>query len=573
MNTVDNQVDILLMKMPNHNIDYPSLAIPTLIGAIRNSGLSGMQRDINMEIRDYLITEKNLSEITYDLLPEICSTLYDAPKEYMKVKNMVDYLIFVDQNIGFSTIEKVKNKMQQREYKAIFCNEENSNIALTLFIVSSILHNAIDLAIINDELEIHTHSDNPIIKFLENVLEEVLELNPRVVGFSVLGIQKKATLWLAKRLKERFSGKIIIGGPDSSTFGETYIKNYPYFDVAFLKEGELNLVEFLNGKNLSSIDGVIYRNETDDIIVQKPKHRMDESYFTPDFDGLKLDKYLLPALPISASRGCKWAKCKFCVHHQTYSGYYHRKANDVVNDIEFLSNKYNINYFHFTDDMLELDLGNEITAEINRRNLDVSILSYVRFEKGLTEEILKDWYNGGIKIIEWGLESASPSLLKVMTKGISINKVQEILESSKKVGILNKLLMFHNYPDETPEDLKMSIDFLEKNTKNQIVRPFFTIRNKLELRHNSELEVQSRDKGQVLFPKVWKMSSDFQSVVEYANKPDYHVKINEIEDFLDRIKDVIESRNVFSINDEMLTLDFVILDLQEQGHKTAINCI
>ncbi|BCS54413.1 radical SAM protein [Geobacter sp. SVR] len=567
------EIDIILLKLPNHNIDYPSLSIPTLTRALRNDGITVIQQDVNVELKDILLTQRCLEEITYEFLPAICEYFISDPEEYTRVKNMVIYLNNIDTTIGFGALESVKSQLLERKYKQIFTSTESSNNTLILFTIASLLHNVIDLAITLDELNAPIAQDNVVIRFMKDKIKSIAAINSRIVSFSVLDIQRKATLWFAKRLRKVYQGTIVVGGPDVSIFRDNFIRHYPFINVAFLKESEVSLVKFVQGVPVDTIDGVIYRDIDGTVRINEPKHEPSNSVYRPDFDGFPLDKFLLPTLPISASRGCKWAICKFCVHHQTYTSYYERTASAVVDDIEYFVQKYHTRYFHFTDDMLDITIGTAIARELIQRGLDINILTYARFQNGFTPEILDLWARGGIKVIEWGLESASPRMLKEMAKGISIEKVQTILKDSREKGILNKLMLFHNYPSETIDDFEQTVDFLEKNIEERNVRPFFTIRNKLELRLNSELDHLSQQANQTIFPKRWNTSSIFQSKIEYEDTPDYPVKLHKLEAFLGRMQHLVSSRRVFSTNDENLTLDLVVLDVSAQEDKMCIQSI
>src|SRR5262249_46849707 len=150
-----------------------------------------------------------------------------------------------------------------------------------------------------------------------------------------------------------------------------------------------------------------------------------------------------PTLPLSTSRGCHFAKCTFCNHYKTYSGYYSNDAIKTVDVIEHLNERYGTRFFHFVDDMLEVESGTAIADEIIRRSLDINIITYARFESKFYQDstILERWQRAGIRVIEWGLESASQRVLNLMVKGVAVRNVQKILDISSNHGIVNKLML------------------------------------------------------------------------------------------------------------------------------------
>lgn len=563
-------VDVVLLKMPNHNMDYPHLAIPTLTSALRRNFYKVRQQDVNVLLRDHLMTRDMLDDLAYRFLPALAKAHVDSPADFDRIRNAMVYLHYIGDNIGFGRIEEVKRKLQAREYESVFCDEEESGIATLIFVLTGMMHVVIDLALTHAE----TGGDieNPVTDFLIEKVHEVAALNPRVVGFSLIQIQRKATLWFARHLKPLFDGKIIVGGPDVSTFKEEYLKNNDFIDYGFLKEAETTFLDFLRGKPLEEIAGIVYRDAEGNIKVNEPSYDIKLSVFRPDFDDYDLDKFLLPTLPLSTSRGCAFAKCTFCNHYKTYSGYYSNDAKTTVDNIEFLVKRYNTRFFHFVDDMLEVHEGKAIAEELIKRNLDVNILTYARFEPEFRDpEILELWRKAGISVIEWGLESASQPVLKKMIKGVSIKQVQQILDISTDKGIVNKLMLFHNYPGETVDDLKTTVDFLRSNVLDKKVRPFFTVRGKLELRLFTPLEMDSRDYSKSPFRKRYERSSSFDSLLGYADEDDYQKKVNYIEGFIEEMSGYLSRNKIFSTNDENMSLDLLILDLKKRGYQTAVN--
>src|SRR6185437_11784352 len=95
---------------------------------------------------------------------------------------------------------------------------------------------------------------------------------------------------------------------------------FQYFDSAVVYEGETaftQLVEAVGAKqSLANVPNTIYKDETG-IHVSPLSYAEDMAALPPpDFDGLPLEKYFVPArvLPYLATRGCYWGRCEFCDH-------------------------------------------------------------------------------------------------------------------------------------------------------------------------------------------------------------------------------------------------------------------
>jgi anaerobic magnesium-protoporphyrin IX monomethyl ester cyclase len=563
------RAEVVLLKMPNHNMDYPHLAIPTITAALRSKKYSVVQQDVNAQLRDLLLTADGLREVTHAFLPALAEEFLSSPAELERIRNAIAYLHYVDVNVGFHEVERVKRSMQRRQYDALLTDPYDASTVSLVFVLTGMMHIVIDLALTAEETGIQI--DNPVMRFLKAKVQEVAELEPRIVGFSVIQIQRKATLWFAKRLKEVWDGLVVIGGPDPSTFRDEYLQGHPYIDVCFLKEAEQTFVKFLQGVPPEQIAGIVYRGSDGAVLTNEADFDRKASVFTPDFEGFDLDKFLLPTLPLSTSRGCHFAKCTFCNHYKTYSGYYANDAVKTVNNIEHLLKRYNTRFFHFVDDMLEVESGTAIADEIIRRGLDVNIITYARFEKEfhLDPSILPRWEKAGIRVIEWGLESASQRVLNMMIKGVAIRNVQTILDISSSNGIVNKLMLFHNYPGETVDDLKTTVDFLRANVIEKKVRPFFTVRGRYELRLFTPLETDSRVPEKSPFRKRYERSSSFDSLLGYADDDDYGQKVDYIEKFIDEMSGYLRERRIFSTNDENMSMDLIVRDMERRGLEPA----
>jgi radical SAM superfamily enzyme YgiQ (UPF0313 family) len=562
-------VDVVLLKMPNHNMDYPHLATPTLTAALRKRFYRVVQKDVNVLLRDRLLTADLLGELTHAYLPAIGAATVDTPADFERIRNAVTYLRFIEDTLGFDKIEEIKERMQARDYDALFSDETDASIVSLVFVLTGLLHAIIDIGLIYEDADLPVR--NPITDFLDAMADQIAAMRPRVVGFSVIQIQRRATLMFARRLKARTDATIVVGGPDVSTFKEEYLNADSSIDAAFLKEAETTFTKFLEGAALEDIKGIVFRAEDGSIRTNEADYDRAQSVFKPDFDGYDLDKFLLPTLPLSTSRGCAFAKCTFCNHYKTYSGYYSNDAKTTVDILEHLQTRYGTRFFHFVDDMLEVHEGTAIANELLRRGLDVNILTYARFEPEFRDpEILDLWSRAGIRVIEWGLESASQKVLKKMIKGVSIKQVQNILNISTDSGIVNKLMLFHNYPGEEVDDLKQTVDFLRRNTLDKKVRPFFTVRGKLELRLFTPLEVDSRDYGQSPFRKRYERSSTFDSLLGYADSDDYADKAAYIEAFIDEMSGYLSENRIFSTNDENMSLDLIVLDMQRRAVTPAV---
>jgi hypothetical protein len=572
------RVDVMLLSFPTKNMDYPGLQTPTLSALLKNAGYSVEQRDLNIEIRDKILTAEFLRGLADRVIPNLCRNNVNDAKTYTNLTRFAGLIHRIDSEWSLEEFQRTKELMQRRKYEDVFGDEGRASIVMEIWKVSSALHFLFDVLTFYPRIFHECGVDDVVFETIEDVVAEVREKKPLMVGITVMAIQRKFSLWFAKKLRDHFRGVIAIGGPDPTRFKGAYLREYRCIDFAFVKEVEESLPAFLDelqsGKgDWSRVPGLVYRSGSQ-VIENEVRSFDPEKVPAPDFSGLPLEKYLLPTLPIHSSRGCYWAKCKFCVHYKTYDRYYKRPVARAVDDIEALVNAYGARYFHFTDDAISASFGMELSEEIIERGLDIRWLTYARLDSNFTRTVLERWYEAGARIIEWGLESAAQSIIDQMQKGIKVTAVQQVLNDAADIGFLNKLFLFHGYPGEKAEDLQVTIDFVKNNVLARKVRPFFPLRNKLELLKGSELfeEAIGAD-GHKLFTEVWLPSGDFSIGCSYEDIGNYQQKQIKLQKFLLEMQEYMNKNRVFPTNDENMNLDLIISDLKEKGLKLAVQSI
>jgi len=603
--------DIFLISAPNRNLDYPGLSLPSLYGSIKNK-FRVEQRDLNVTVRDALFSYKVLSCIKNNVLPELIynfSSHHEIVRYFAKLYN---YLSSID----LKNLERIKVLMQKRNYDEIITNKDGSDGIQSVFKLNRTMHLFIEFYASHEniisKIFIRTIGYDPIALVLDNLLSEIVSSGTVVVGFTCLEIQRNFTLMLIKKIKKAhyenisFNGYIVLGGADPTRYKENYLKYFKDIDFVFMYEGEENFTELSNKlllgeKDFWNIKNIVYRDGTSirstyDSRYTLPAHKI----VSPNFTGFELNKYLVPALPVHASRACYYALekkhnckvctkyniscsgskdlcgceqeengCNFCIHYKTYSNYVERNAKAVVDDMQSLYEKHGIILFHLTDDSLKPILGTAISDEIIRRGLtNIRWLVYARFEPEFDYNTLKKWFDAGCRVIEWGLESASQKVIDNMNKNIRMDDVRRILKISSNIGILNKLFLFHNHPSETVTDLQETLDFLlDLSQKNQI-RLFPVVRNKMFLLKGSMLYKNWKH----FYLKVWEPSSIFSMTAEYLEKEPYQEKVRIVEQFVKKIRDIMKTKGVYSTDDENVMFDLLTIQMVESQNITYYKC-
>ncbi len=342
---------------------------------------------------------------------------------------------------------------------------------------------------------------NMFTEYYKSILNEILAEDAKYIGISINSTgQIIPGLTLANMLKTAYSKgecHINIGGNFFGRVKDAVVKNPEFFDLfcdsLLVEEGERPVVElakYVNGEiKIEEVSNLIYK-KGDEVFVNETKKpmKLDEMSIV-SLDGYDFTKYFAPEiiLPFQSSRGCYWGKCSFC--DQDFGQNFNVKNVEKLTD-EFieLKEKYGIKYFEFIDESVSPAYLAELSDKIKEKNIDVGYFFDARLEKTFTAETLKKGYDSGLKMVLWGLESGSDSVMELINKGIDINSRLEILKNSNDAGLWNFAFIFFGFPTETVEDAKKTIKMLCEN--NDVIhsygRSVFTMGKHTKLKDEPE---------------------------------------------------------------------------------------
>lgn len=310
------------------------------------------------------------------------------------------------------------------------------------------------------------------------LLKKLEELNPLLIGFQVFTVEysnfRKILPTIRKVIKDV---KIIAGGPHVSALPEQTMVENPDLDFIVKGEGEEALPSLVrclvnsSDEDFGKINNLVFRWNKQ--IVMNPIHYIDvKKYGAPAWEQLEPDRY--PAIqhgtfhksthvaPILTSRGCPYP-CTYCAGHLlTGKRIRRRDVGEIVDEIEYLQKKYHIEEFIIEDDNFTfyknhvLDFANEI----EKRNIRCyfSFPNGVRLDR-LDEETIIALKKMGTYKVGLGIESVSKKTLKTVKKNWNLSIVQERINLLKKHNLLAYGFFILGFPDETIEDIKMTVNF------------------------------------------------------------------------------------------------------------------
>jgi len=316
--------------------------------------------------------------------------------------------------------------------------------------------------------------------FIDDFISKVMRINPDVIGFSVINRSAIFTLELAKIIKKRKPGQIVILGGSycyRHLSGLELIKE-PAVDAVCLGEGEICLAHLLDViKNKNAIEfckGFVYRNKDNKIIDCGDPDIIEDLDYLPfaDFSDFDVEKYNSRALPILLSKGCIY-KCSFCNETIFMRKFRTRSSNHVYSEIAFQLHKYPyINNFYFNVSLINGDIKmlDELCDLIINNNICINWSAQASIRKGMTKDFLIKLKKAGCHTLMYGIESGSNKILKLMNKQFTVELAEEVIRNTYEAGIQTNFNIIIGFPGETEVEFQESVDFVKRNLEfSQII--------------------------------------------------------------------------------------------------------
>lgn len=166
-------------------------------------------------------------------------------------------------------------------------------------------------------------------------------------------------------------------------------------------------------------------------------------------------------------------KCAFCTQSDTdRSNMIVGNVKQVVDDIEFLSKKYQSNYFYFLNNYFPSSMNfiKAFQEELKKRNLTIYWSDCGRVN-GLTLEKLQILYECGCRKLVFGFETGDEKILNLIDKRLNLEEAVHVLEWCKQVGIWADLEVIIGLPYERENEFRSTYGFIKEH--NDLVNNFW----------------------------------------------------------------------------------------------------
>lgn len=320
----------------------------------------------------------------------------------------------------------------------------------------------------------------------KGVEREIKTFKPTIVGVPCLTPFRHKSYRVAQ-IAKKIDPEILVvfGGVHATIMHVQLLENYPFIDVVVRGEGEQVILKIAQGKNFSRLKGIAYRKNGQVKVNQPQKYvkNLDRIPF-PAWEMLDLSKYpplapginehnginLIkePRISVVFSRGCV-GSCTFCSTWWIWRGWRCRSSKNMADEIELLYKKHGVRHFCFADDCMTVDSKKviDLCDEIIQRKLKIAFSVTTRTDV-VNPKVLKKLKEAGCYSINYGIESASPKILKLMNKKNTVKNSEKAIALTQKAGIKVLALMMTGNVGDNFQTVNQSIRFLQK-TKPEFV--------------------------------------------------------------------------------------------------------
>ena len=189
----------------------------------------------------------------------------------------------------------------------------------------------------------------------------------------------------------------------------------------------------------------------------------------PDWSIYNIQKFsyapLLPGKPftfIQKSRGCPF-QCSYCPHNPLKE-YRNRNIDNVMNEILYLKNRYQIHTLHFRDSCFMLtDKEIRFFHEfLQKEKIKIHWGMETRIDL-LNKDKIDFLYETGLRAIKVGIENASLTTLQKHQRNFnSFAHAKELIHHCRKKGIRTNACYILGFPEEKLADVKQTIKLAQE---------------------------------------------------------------------------------------------------------------
>ncbi len=343
---------------------------------------------------------------------------------------------------------------------------------------------------------------------------DVLRSTPPAVLGVYSNLMTRPSVLDILRVAREAGWKTVVGGPEPGAYAEQYLDSGA--DVVVIGEGEVTLEELLpalkagSQEALGRVDGIAFRCKDGSVGRTSPRALIADLDHQPwpDREAIDIARYVrtwreyhgMGSVSLITARGCPY-HCRWCSHEVFGKTHRRRKPSSVVDELEWLLNRYQPDMAWMADDVFTIHHGwlYQYAAEMKRRRLRLPFECISRADR-LNAQVMETLAELGCSRIWIGSESGSQRVLDAMQRGVTVEQVRAAVALAKSKGIETGMFLMWGYVGEEIEDIEATIEHVKRSAPDVFLT---TVSYPIKGTPYFE-EVSSR----LVSPKPWAQGSD-----------------------------------------------------------------
>jgi ribosomal peptide maturation radical SAM protein 1 len=296
-------------------------------------------------------------------------------------------------------------------------------------------------------------------QFINDTVQSILEMEPRLVGFSSMFQQNFASLAIARRLKKASPGILtVMGGANAQLpMGRAFTDVADAIDCVFAGQAELVFPEFcqqyISGLVTTIPELIDCGTVKDPDAIPIPEYSEYLEKLRVYQSAGKLPKDYPLCLYFESSRGCWWgvkSHCRFCGMNGRDLTYRSKSPQRVINEIQVLVRRYGIKKLTAVDCIMPEEMPRLTLKQLEDKNLGLDL--HYEVKANIKKDDLDLLARAGVNTIQPGIESLSTPVLIHLGKGVTALQNLCLLRDglSRRIKISWSLLI--GVPGELSQD-------------------------------------------------------------------------------------------------------------------------
>jgi radical SAM superfamily enzyme YgiQ (UPF0313 family) len=266
---------------------------------------------------------------------------------------------------------------------------------------------------------------------------------------------------------------VMLGGPEPANYAEEFLASGA--EIIIEGEAERALEQLLQADFdralWPSIRGLVYRSG-EQIIRTGPVELIQDLDRQPWPDRERIDtgRYLqawrshhgVGSVSMITARGCPY-KCNWCSH--SVYGHTHRRRSPVgvVDEIEWVLDRYNPEMLWIADDVFTIHHGwlAQYADEMRRRGIRIPFECITRADR-VNPTVAATLAELGCMRVWIGSESGSQKILDAMQRGVTTDQVRTAVALCRGNGIQVGMFLMWGYEGEEISDIEATVDHVKR---------------------------------------------------------------------------------------------------------------